>query len=212
VTVTNTGATTKLFYADARLRERALLQLVALTPTQIRLPQLFGDPVPTFLVPTKSRRVVFAARSTVPIAMDLSTSTYYPAAAIRASDGTAVAMVDQPQLAPGPWSPEISEIGPFGPAGAPSAVAEVGAAVDTNAFDTTVASDTGNVQLAAIDADTSFAPLVLRPGESGTISLTITPTGPRQGVVRGSVTIASFNPDTLSGDDIADLPYAYSIA
>jgi hypothetical protein len=60
-------------------------------------------------------------------------------------------------------------------------------------------------------AAVSATPLTLRPGQSGTIMVTITPSGPSGSAVRGDLFIDSFDNFTDGGDELTDLPYRYRI-
>jgi len=102
-------------------------------------------------------------------------------------------------------------VGPFGTSGATPSVVDVAAAVDTTLFDTAVTSDSGDLWLLSIVASTPFSPLVLDPGETGTINVTITPSAPTGTVVRGTLELDTFNPDTLSGDEVVSFPYVYRV-
>ena len=42
--------------------------------------------------------------------------------------------------------------------------------------------------------------------------MTITPTGAKGSVVRGHLYVDTFNQSSFSGDELIDLPYAYTIA
>jgi hypothetical protein len=62
------------------------------------------------------------------------------------------------------------------------------ATAEMNAFDRAITSDTGDVWLLSVDSSAPpFSPLVLGPGESGTIAVTITPARghERRGCPRG---------------------------
>jgi hypothetical protein len=81
------------------------------------------------------------------------------------------------------------------------------ATVVTKAFDRNVTSSTGDLW-----ADGNMTPLELKPGQSGTITVTITapnPSGTRQ-TESGFVPIETFNPETFSGDFYKSFPYTYS--
>jgi hypothetical protein len=55
------------------------------------------------------------------------------------------------------------------------------------------------------------APITLAPGQSATITVTITPTGTPGSVVHGHLYIDTFSVVTLDGDELIDLPYAYTV-
>lgn len=88
---------------------------------------------------------------------------------------------------------------------------DVAAAVDANLFDGAVSSDTGVLWRLSVDPSASFSPLILGPGQSGTIAVTITPNAPKGTVVRGTLEVDAFDPNTLSGDEVVALPYAYRV-
>jgi len=54
-------------------------------------------------------------------------------------------------------------------------------------------------------------PITLNPGETGTITVTITPSGDPGTVVRGTLYIDNFDFFTDGGDELVALPYAYTI-
>ena len=60
-------------------------------------------------------------------------------------------------------------------------------------------------------ADTP-APLVLEPGHTGTITVTITPSGTTGSVVQGTLYIDSFDNYTDAGNELVALPYEYTIS
>jgi len=59
----------------------------------------------------------------------------------------------------------------------------------------------------------TFKPLVLMPGETGTINVTITPNPAQTGTtVRGRIFIDTFNGTVQTGDEVVSLPYSYTVA
>jgi hypothetical protein len=86
----------------------------------------------------------------------------------------------------------------------------------TKGFDQTVASTTGDLWLASVNPAASFSPLVLNPGQTSTISVTITPSGASGTVVTGTLYLddfVSFVPPygQGTGDELAAFPYTYTI-
>ncbi len=63
----------------------------------------------------------------------------------------------------------------------------------------------------AQQASSGPGPVTLQPGESATITVTITPSGAKGSVVTGHLYVDDFNFFTFDGDELIDLPYTYSI-
>ena len=77
----------------------------------------------------------------------------------------------------------------------------------------TVASASASTAPALADAatPTGTGPITLFPGQSTTITVTITPTGAPHSLVRGHLYVDTFGFLTGSGDELIDLPYAYTV-
>jgi hypothetical protein len=89
---------------------------------------------------------------------------------------------------------------------------------ETKAFDTSMASVTGDLWLAALDPSVlgEVTPVLVNPGQTAVIDVTITPAGPAGTVVNGTLYVDSFTSATppygqLSGDELAAIPYSYTI-
>ena len=54
-------------------------------------------------------------------------------------------------------------------------------------------------------------PITLNPGQTGTITVTITPSGAPGTVVNGTLYIDDFDFFTVDGDELVALPYTYTI-
>jgi hypothetical protein len=127
-------------------------------------------------------------------------------------DNQAIAVFGAPELAPSRWFALPEAQGPFTNGLGTTAKVDVGALVETNVFDTGVSSSTGNAwQRLAIDNHAPYSPLTLAPGQSGTITVNITPNAPRGTVVHGLLGIDTMNQFTTSGDETVVLPYAYTV-
>jgi hypothetical protein len=58
----------------------------------------------------------------------------------------------------------------------------------------------------------NFNPLVLSPGQSGTINVTITPDPAQVGnTISGFLYIDTFNPAVTTGDEVVRIPYRYTV-
>ena len=117
----------------------------------------------------------------------------------------------------GVWYAFPSECGPY-PSGAPAATVSSTMTVTSRQFDTAVSSPTGDLMLTAINPATTVTPVVINPGDSATIPVTITPSGASGTVVRGTLyadVFATVTPTAVfaqfAADELAGLPYAYTI-
>ena len=117
----------------------------------------------------------------------------------------------------GPWYAQPSECGPYA-APASAATASLAMTAESKAFDSAVTSDTGDFWPTAINPATAFAPIILNPGQTGTINVTITPSGASGTVVTGTLYVDAFAtgaPTAVfsipTGDELAGLPYSYTI-
>src|SRR5205085_4410895 len=89
--------------------------------------------------------------------------------------------------------------------------AHMGAVANTNPFDSAVPADTGDVWAQSVDATAPYSPLTLGPGDTGTITVTITPNARKGTVVRGFVDVDTFNLVSAGGDRLTTIPYAYRV-
>ena len=86
----------------------------------------------------------------------------------------------------------------------------------SKAFDPTVTSSTGDIWLASVNPAATFSPLVINPGQTATIEVTITPSGTSGTVVSGVLYIDNFLTDVPpygqeSGNELYAVPYEYTI-
>lgn len=212
VTLTNSGNSGKDFFIDARLDQRAEVPLLGADVNAVPLPlSLLAQP--NWLVPPSSDQLLVVARGSVPIVMDISALFGNPdLLGVSLPGNFAVAQATAPEVAPGLWFGLPAAVGPFPPGGLFSASVNLAAVANTNAFDRAVSAGSGNAWLAlGVDPSTTYTPLTLAPGQSGTITLTITPTAPKGTLVRGFAELETFNPATASGDEIVVIPYTYKV-
>jgi len=228
ISVTNTGGLAQAYFADARLNTSTALSFGTFADCSL---DSGGAPVTTLpyscfgtYLPTQVRSVVFVAQSNVPITMDVANDVGYLVGGTGAPDiysqpigpDTIAAALSVPEV---PWSLWLlfpSEIGPYGAAGAPTAPIATEAILKLKAFDASVSANTGDLW-----SDITFGTnttnnlqnlLVLGPGETGTINLTITPNPAQVGsTVRGRIYIDTFNSTVITGDEVVSLPYSYTV-
>ena len=80
------------------------------------------------------------------------------------------------------------------------------------AFDSAISADSGDAWADLTLSTNTFNPLVLTPGQTGTINLTITPSKSEVGnTVSGSnfTSTPSFN--VFTGDEAVRIPYSYTV-
>jgi hypothetical protein len=211
--VRNTGVSTKDFFVDPRLAGAAVVSLNSVNPTTVRMPVTAEElpSLPAFIVPPGTTLLAVGATSTVPVQMDVSPNLGSPDVEAVPLGTSAVAVHAAPQVVPGLWFAFPTQVGPFGASGPAPASARIGAVATTPQFDRAAVASTGDVWLGAVDLSAPYSPLTLAPGQEGTITVTLTPTGAPGTVVEGSLNLDTFDPLTLTGDQVASVPYAYTV-
>jgi hypothetical protein len=218
ILVNNTGAVTEAYFADARLNTYAE---TALAPEPYCSATTLPGACLQFNVPTEVESVQFVAKSSAPIEMDAFNLAGFNVGLTSAPDifarqvsrGTVVASIAKPEVPFGRWLVAPALIGPFGPAGAPSTPVSMGAVALMQPFDPAASADSGDIWADLTLGTNTFNPLVLAPGEAGIINMTITPNPAEIGkIIRGYVYIDTYNPYVATGDEVARIPYSYTIA
>ncbi len=212
VTVTNTGNIGKDFFTDARLDGRTPQLLLGSDVSSVALP-LSLSAQPNWLVPPGTNLFAVVAQGTVPIVMDISALFGDPdRLGVSLPGNFSVATLSAPEVAPGFFFALPEARGPFPGSGVSSAATvNLAAVANTNPFDTAVSANSGDVWAQSVNSTAPYTPLSLAPGQSGTITLTITPNGPPGTVVHGFVAVDTFNPATASGDELVNIPYTYTV-
>jgi hypothetical protein len=222
VRITNHGAAAGAFFVDARLNTLTQIGLGNLSPP----PSSAGYPLPLagagplWVVPTQTSSVQVVGNSTVPIEFDYGPNQGDPDLVAGPTTGTQAAGQFVPAgglVQQGVWFADPDEFGPFsGPA--PTGLANFTFTAKTKAFDPAVTSAPGDLWLAAVTPATlaSFAPVVIEPGQTGTLNVTITPSGTSGTVVSGNLyvdTAQSAVPPygQMTGSELAAIPYTYTI-
>jgi len=220
VKITNKGAAPEDFFVDPRLNSTATVTLAALNPpaTDISLP-LVGAP-PEYLVPPQTSSVSVAASATLPIMFDYFSVTVSPDLASSAS--AACSDSESASYSPaggsvtsGVWFVEPAECGPY-PTSAPGGTADVSMTAQIQKFDPAVGSHIGDIWRASVNPATEFRILVIQPGQTKTITVSITPRGSVGSIVSGHLYVDDLAGNVppygqLSGAELAALPYSYTI-
>lgn len=223
VTITNNGAAPEEFFVDARLDDKQDLTLAAQLGTSdtVALPNLSLS-FPVWLVPTQTSYVTVSQASSPPAMFDFSPfpGDPDPVSSSSALCGTSEAASYSPPgniVTAGYWLAAPEGCGPY-PGPAPAGTATLSMTAHSKGFDPAVTSAPGDLWIASTNPATlaTFSPVVIYPGQTGTIYVTITPSGTPGTAVKGTLYVDDFVSGVppygqLSGDELATFPYAYTI-
>jgi hypothetical protein len=223
VKITNRGAAPADFFIDPRLDATAQLTLAPLNPpaTGISLPLVVEPPV--YIVPAQTSSVSVAVSGSVPVMFDYNSAADSPDLASSAS-GTGALCSATPSssytpadgfVTSGGWFVTPAECGPYANP-EPTATVNVSMTARTEKFDPAVRSNVGDFWRASVNPLTPLRIFVIRPGQTKTINVSITPSGPAGTQVSGHLyvdeLIAGLPPyGQEAGDELAALPYSYTI-
>jgi hypothetical protein len=215
VKITNKGDQAEDFFVDPRLTSTTTLNLAPFSQaTGLSLPLVVGSPV--WFMPTESTSVSVSATASLPIEFDYGSNQGDPD--LVSSIGTSPTgsyTTPAGDFTNGFWFATPSEIGPY-PSGAPAGTVSMAMAVTSRAFDSSVTSSTGDLELASVNPATTFSPVVINPGQTATINVTITPSGSSGTVVTGTLFIDDFLTNVppygqQGADEVTGLRYEYTI-
>ncbi|MFJ9772983.1 S8 family serine peptidase [Kitasatospora sp. NPDC101157] len=229
VNYTNNTVAPQSIAADGRLDKRVDLPLVPQgASASVNLPLSLTSSVPSFLVPPGTDQLKAVAASSTPAQVELSATTASPdlfGDLKKAQDGSTISVAtskgsaEQP-VVPGAWGTFVQQIGPFGPAGAPKGTSTITATAHTLAFDPALSSSTGDPYASGVNASApAAAPVTVAPGATGSLQVTLTPTGPKGSTVKGVLYLVSgptFVPTAnnslgTTGSVLAAIPYSYTV-
>ena len=208
IKVTNTGNIAKDFFADPRLNGKVPQQLLGSDVNNVTLPLSLAAQ-PNWLVPTNTNALVVGAQGTAPITMDVSWAFGDPDVLGLSFGNNSVAALAAPEIAPGFFFGLPEATGPF--TSGTTATVNLAAVANTNPFDAAVTSTSGDAWAQSVNASAPYTPVTLDPGQTGTITLTITPGAPKGTVVRGFIGVDTLNLGTVSGDELVNIPYTYTV-
>lgn len=218
VQITNGGAAPEAYFIDARLNGSAQLTLAGVSNTSVSLPMT--SYFPDWLVPTETSAVSLSASANVPIMFDYGpnvgdpdlasslTCSTTPSASYTAAGGTVTA---------GAWFAGPSECGPYPTGATAGTLSSIGMVATTKPFDPAVTSDSGDVWLQSVNAAAPAAtPVIINPGQTVTINVTITPSGTPGTTVSGQLYVDNLVTAVppygqFAGDELAAFPYSYTI-
>ena len=227
VTIHNSGQAPEEYFVDPRQSSTVTLALPDqngnINAASLTLPLAAsvagGPPFPYYLVPTETSQISETLAGSAPVNFD---SSYFPGdpdlEGIQ-SGNSASLTYSNPEISPGLWDLNPSEIGPYTSAGAPAVTASATFSAVTKAFDSSVSSSTGDLWQALEGVSAApLAPVYIPAGGSATVTVTITPSGSSGSTDAGTLyvddlTIAGFGGifDDPNADEIAAIPYSYTI-
>jgi Subtilase family/Peptidase inhibitor I9 len=224
VTFTNHGVAPEDVFLDPRLNTTTSLTLANLPPTTGTVALPLVTSFPSYLVPTETSALAVSQTASVPAMFDVSPFAGDPdissappgAGALCATSASASYAPAGGVIPAGGWSVGPTECGPYPAAGAVAGTATLTVTAQAKAFDSAVTSPTGDAWLTSVDPSTVFSPVVVNPGQTVTINVTITPTGAAGTVVRGTLYVDDFiafvSPyGQEGGDELTSLNYAYTV-
>ena len=218
--ITNNGPTPEAYFVDARNPGSTPLSLVSLTGPDTTVPLTVTQNIPLYLFPTHTTAFTAVASTTgsTPIQFDSGAPAGDPDVASTVGTQVSASFAANP-IAQGLWNIAPTVVGPFGGTGAPSEPVDTTMDVATAPFDQAVSSPTSDLWQASTDASVlnAFSPVIVGPGQTGTIPVTITPTGSSGTQVTGMLYIDDTNEFLFqnfsqpNGNEVAAIPYSYTV-
>jgi hypothetical protein len=223
VTITNNGAAPEGFFVDPRLNSTATITLASLDQTTgLTLPLVVNSP--EWFMPTQTSSATVHQTASLPAMFDfganqgdpdIASSNPGPGPLCATSATGSYTPSDGGAVSAGVWFATPSECGPY-PGPAPAGTVSSSMTVQTKQFDTSITSSTGDIMLTAVNPATTVSPVIINPGSTATINVTITPAGASGTAVSGTLYVDDLVDDVppygqFTADELAGLPYAYTI-
>jgi Subtilase family len=220
---TNTGVEPVALGVEGRTQTQQTMAAVPIQGSEsFKLPEDLSN-APVYQVPPETNRFSVTAASALKLQAQIQNGTGSGLELVGTAGNTSTASVSEfvGNVTQGFWFSNATEIGPFPDGGAPAGTATQTASVRTFGFDPAVTSAAGDPYLNGVNASAPEpAPVVVAPGDSVTIPVTITP-----GAAKGSVVTGHLNLVTLpnlptgatglpfhgTGSVVAQLPYSYQV-
>jgi hypothetical protein len=211
INVTNNGNIPKDYLADVRLDHRVPQLLAGQDANDVPLP-LSLSVEPNWLVPPGTNALATVAKANLPIVMDSAFEWGDPDFSGPSWGNIAVNRLFAPEIAPGGFLAFPQAAKPDGADGLPpGSSANLAALANTYPFDANATSSTGDVWAQSVNPEAPYSPLTLNPHQSGTITVTFTPSGRRGHTVDGFIGVDTFDQFSFSGDEVATIPYHYQV-
>ena len=221
VSFTDKGSAPADIFIDARLDTLTSVPLAPQTSDNVNLPM--NGNFPEWLVPSQTTSLSLSQTSSLPAMFDYQPATGDPdlfsssgtPGTLCSTSATAAYQPAGGKVTAGAWFGGPSECGPYATA-APAGTADITMTATTKAFDPAVTTPGGDLWAIATDPTASVTPVIVAPGTTVTIPVTIVPTADRGTVVKGTLyvdsMVAGLPPyGQFTGDELAALPYEYTV-
>jgi subtilase family protein len=227
VTVRNTGTAAQDFFLDPRTDGLTTLPLTAINPaSDLALPLSASASAPAWLVPSQTNGVVVTAQASLPVTFDFGANQGDPDLPALRTGTTATGAITGWPLTAGVWSAVPAELGAAGANGWPSGTVSMAMSAITNGFDSSVTSTAGDLWQNSVRPSASLPLVTVQPGQTVTIPVTVTPSGPAGAHVSGTLYVdnlvvgstpvvnALFGdtaPTEPTADELTGIPYQYTV-
>lgn len=211
LSVTNTGAAPAYFFADPRLSAPTVLTLAPAGSATVAFPVTTATSLPAYLVPTHTLALAVTSTSTIPATLDATAATGSPDLFGPAFGTSAAAAALSPDLTAGPWTVTPAPVGPT--TGAVAGTATITATAVAQPLDPAATTSTGDLWAAATDptARAALSPVLVAPGQTGTLTVTFTPTGASGTTVRGTIYVDDYSAVLGDANELTGIPYSYTV-
>jgi hypothetical protein len=219
IKVTNTGTGPEAYFVDGRMNSLTQYSLPSITSSVATVPLSAFGSIPFYLVPSETTSIMGTASTTgiSPIQFDLGAPTGDPDVASGVGLSVSTTISGSPITA-GEYSFVPDVVGPFGPTGPAAETVNTSLTATTQAFDPAITSVTGDLWQAAVGGPLTVSPVVVQPGQTVTIPVTVAPTGTPGTRVQGTLYLDADSLWSLYGglapnaNTVAAIPYSYKIA
>jgi len=222
VTIKNNAAAPEEFFVDPRLNQSVSMTLAGQDQISgVGLPLTGAEP--DWFVPTEASSASTVSSATLPMMYDWGPfngdpdiSSHNPGAGpLCATSQAAGYSPPGAAITNGFWGSAPTECGPY-PGPAPTGSVSSAMFVVAKQFDTSVSSATGDIEFESVAPVSSFTPVLINPGQSATVDVTITPSAAPGTVVSGTLYVDDFLNNIppygqIASDELAGLPYTYTV-
>jgi hypothetical protein len=228
VKITDTGAAPEDFFLDARLDATRTMKLAALPTTADAVALPLTVNYPSWLVPSLTSSLSVAQTSSLPAMFnvgsyagdpDLGSSGPASGTSLCADSASVSYAPPDDSVTAGDWEAAPSECGPYPKGGAAAGTATITMRVRAKAFDAAMAPSTGDFWETAVNPDEFYDPVLIYPGQTAAVDVTITPSGPAGTLVTGRLYVDDLMNvdgvppyDDVTADEVAVIPYQYRIS